>query len=73
MTRRPGHLQCPFCETYAVDRLFLASARVDSCACATCGARWEEDPETGEYLGRADRNSVLTSSYRPRNDAGGGR
>jgi len=70
VTERPGHLQCPFCETYAVDRLFLASARVDSCACATCGARWEEDPTTGEYLGRVHKDSVLTPTSRRREDSG---
>ena len=54
-----GHLQCPFCETYEVDRLYLASLRVDSCACASCGARWDEDPVTGEYRGRPSRQSVF--------------
>jgi hypothetical protein len=54
-----GHLQCPFCETYEVERLYLASLRVDSCACASCGARWDEDPVTGEYRGRPSRQSVF--------------
>lgn len=70
---QPGHLQCPFCETYEVERLYLASMRVDSCACASCGARWDEDPVTGEYLGRAGRESVATPTYRPRTDPAGGR
>jgi len=52
-THEPArHLQCPFCETYEVERLYLASLRLDSCACASCGARWDEDPATGEYRGR---------------------
>jgi hypothetical protein len=59
----PGHLRCPFCEAYEVDRLYLASVRLDSCACLACGAQWDEDPISGEYHGRAARTSVTT----PRN------
>lgn len=62
----PHHLQCPFCEAYEVERLYLASLRVDSCACASCGARWDEDPTTGEYLGRAQRESVVNPTPRAR-------
>ena len=47
-----GRLQCPFCEAYEIDRLYLATLRVDSCICASCGARWDEDTSTGEYRGR---------------------
>lgn len=47
-----GRLQCPFCDAYAVDRLYLASMRIDSCICESCGARWDEDTSTGEYRGR---------------------
>lgn len=47
-----GRLQCPFCEAYDIDRLYLASLRVDSCICSSCGARWDEDASTGEYRGR---------------------
>lgn len=54
-----GHLACPFCSSYDVDRLYLASNRTDCCECTSCGARWDENPATGEYLGRADRSSVL--------------
>lgn len=54
-----GHLQCPFCKSYDVTRMFIASMRLDSCECASCGARWDEDAATGEYRGRADRASVL--------------
>jgi transcription elongation factor Elf1 len=57
--RSQQHLACPFCSSYEVERLFVASARIDSCVCDACGARWDEDPVTGEYLGRADRSSVL--------------
>lgn len=56
----PGHLKCPFCESYAVDRLYLASLALDSCACTSCGARWDEDVESGGYRGRSDRQSVIT-------------
>ncbi len=47
-----GRLQCPFCESYDIDRLYLASLRVDSCVCASCGARWDEDAATGAFRGR---------------------
>jgi transposase-like protein len=47
-----GRLRCPFCEAYEIDRLYLASMRVDSCICSSCGARWDEDTSTGEYRGR---------------------
>jgi transposase-like protein len=55
-----GHLQCPFCEAYQVERLYLASVNLDSCHCASCGASWDEDPVTGEYRGRASHESVIT-------------
>jgi hypothetical protein len=54
-----GHLQCPFCNSYDVCRLFLASLNLDSCECASCGARWDEECGSGEYRGRADRSSVM--------------
>ena len=54
-----GHLMCPFCNSYDVNRLFLASVNVDSCECASCGARWDEERESGQYRGRAQRSSVL--------------
>jgi hypothetical protein len=62
MSGQAGHLQCPFCEAYEVERLYLASLRVDSCACASCGARWDEDPITGDYLGRAPKEGIDVSS-----------
>ena len=54
-----GHLACPFCNSYDVSRLFVASLQMDSCECTTCGARWDEDAASGEYKGRANRSSVL--------------
>ena len=53
------HMQCPFCSSYEVDRLFLASNGLDSCVCLACGARWDEDARSGEFRGRASRSSVL--------------
>ena len=47
-----GRLQCPYCDSYEIDRLYLASLRVDSCVCSSCGARWDEDAATGEFRGR---------------------
>lgn len=58
-SRGTGHLSCPFCTSYDVTRLFLASIGVDSCECLACGARWDEDSKSGEYKGRSDRSSVL--------------
>jgi len=57
------HFQCPYCESFEVDRLYLASLRLDSCACLTCGARWDEDATSGEFRGRSSSSSVMT----PRN------
>jgi transposase-like protein len=54
-----GHLQCPFCNGYEVERLYLASLRLDSCVCSSCGARWDEEVGTGTYRGRASRHAVL--------------
>ena len=54
-----GHLQCPFCNGYEVDRMYLASLDMDSCVCAACGARWEERYQSGDFAGRSDRSSVL--------------
>jgi hypothetical protein len=54
------HFQCPYCSSFEVDRLYLASMRMDSCACLGCGARWDEDAGSGEFRGRASRSSVMT-------------
>jgi hypothetical protein len=56
---RPGHLQCPFCTSYDVARLYLASMRLDSCVCETCGARWDEDAVSGAFKGRSSRESAI--------------
>ncbi len=52
-------MACPFCASYEVARMFIASVNLDSCECSACGARWDEDRESGEYRGRAIRASVL--------------
>lgn len=52
MSESSGHFRCPFCNSYDVNRLFLAGINVDSCDCSSCGARWDEDASTGAYLGR---------------------
>jgi hypothetical protein len=54
------HLRCPFCEAYEVERLYLASLSLDSCACASCGARWDEDAVSGDFKGRSSERSVVT-------------
>jgi hypothetical protein len=59
MDEATGHMQCPFCGAYEVDRLFIGSLRVDSCTCQGCGARWDEDTTTGRYLGRGCVESVM--------------
>jgi len=59
MTEEGGHMQCPFCSSYEVDRLFLASTGLDSCVCLACGARWDEDARSGEFRGRGSLGSVL--------------
>jgi hypothetical protein len=55
-----GHLRCPFCDDYEVERLYLGSVRLDSCECRSCGARWDEEVGSGMYRGRASRSSVLS-------------
>lgn len=61
--RTSRHLTCPFCNSYDVGRLFLASLNLDSCECATCGARWDEERGSGEYRGRAQPSSVLMARH----------
>ena len=55
-----GRLRCHFCGAYEVERLYLASVQLDSCACGSCGASWDEDPTTGEYRGRSGKDSAVT-------------
>jgi transposase-like protein len=52
-------LGCPYCCSYEVERLYLASVHLDSCRCRACGAGWEEQLGTGEFRGRSDRQSTL--------------
>lgn len=65
-TGRPGRLQCPFCHAYEVERLFVASVNMDSCLCASCGATWDEESDSGRYRGQADSASVLMPRQRRR-------
>ncbi len=51
-----GHLRCPFCGAYEVQRLYLGSLHLDSCQCESCGARWDQDPRSGAYRGRLSRS-----------------
>ncbi|WP_421120119.1 hypothetical protein ACE2AJ_01870 [Aquihabitans daechungensis] len=60
--RRP--VVCPYCRSADVARMFLGSVHLDSCQCTECGARWDEDPHTGAFRGRATRASVVV----PRDD-----
>jgi transcription elongation factor Elf1 len=57
--RDSGHFACPFCNSYDVNRLYIASVDLDSCECASCGARWDQERTSGKYRGRSDRSSVL--------------
>jgi len=57
------HLACPFCSGYETDRMYVASANLDSCECLGCGARWDEERGSGLYLGRATRSSVLAPRH----------
>jgi hypothetical protein len=54
------HLRCPFCEAYEVERLYLASLSLDTCLCSSCGARWDEDAESGDFKGRSSESRVVT-------------
>lgn len=58
-SRERGHLACPFCNSYDVTRLFVASVRRDSCECASCAASWEEDAGSGTHKGRSTGTSVF--------------
>jgi ribosomal protein L37AE/L43A len=59
MDHDSGHLQCPFCHAYKVERLYVGSLHIDACTCDGCGARWDEDAETGRYRGRGSLESVI--------------
>jgi hypothetical protein len=43
-------------DAYEVQRLYLGSLHLDSCECASCGARWDQDPRSGAYRGRVSRS-----------------
>jgi ribosomal protein L37AE/L43A len=64
MSTSQRHMQCPFCEAYEVDRLYLGSLHLDSCTCLACGARWDQDTATGRYRGRGNTDSVITPRVR---------
>ena len=57
--RDSRRFRCPYCGGYDVGRLFVATIKIDSCACSQCGARWDEEAGTGRYRGRGNRSSVL--------------
>ena len=57
------HLACPFCGSYEVERLFVASIHMDSCHCSVCGSAWDEDTG-GHAYSRGDRASVLVRRTR---------
>ena len=57
-----GHLQCPECGGYNVQRLYLATIHSDSCSCDGCGAAWDEDCATGTVRPRGRRSSALLRS-----------
>jgi ribosomal protein L37AE/L43A len=59
MSDGTGHLQCPFCGAYEVDRLYVGFLHIDACTCDACGARWDQDATTGRYRGRGGVESVI--------------
>ena len=45
---------------HELDQNIIAlSLHIDSCTCEACGARWDEDIETGRYRGRGSIESVI--------------
>src|SRR3546814_12984492 len=56
--REHGHLRCPFCEAYEVERLYLATLRLDSCPTHSYWARWAEDPARATSRGRPSRSAT---------------
>jgi hypothetical protein len=51
-------IECPFCTSVHVERLYLAAVNLDTCACLACGARWDEDATSGEFRGRPPSKSA---------------
>jgi transposase-like protein len=54
-----GRLRCPYCGAYGVDRMYLASAKLDSCECTACNARWDEERGSGKFRGRNSPHIVV--------------
>ncbi len=40
-------------------RLYVGTVQMDSCACPSCGARWDEDVSSGAFRDQASRASVV--------------
>ena len=59
-----GRFGCPFCASFDVDRMYVATLDADACECRTCGVRWDEARRTGLQLEHADRASVLAPRHR---------
>ena len=57
--RDRGRFQCPYCNSYDVERMFIASVRADSCECLACGGRWDEEAASGRLRAADDGASVL--------------
>jgi hypothetical protein len=66
VTEPARRLGCPYCSSYEVERLYLASVRLDSCRCRACGAGWDETLDTGEFRGRAQKSSAAAASLQRR-------
>ena len=54
-----GHLQCPFCRAYSVQRLFLPSLDCDACSCDACTLQWDEERGTGVIRSRGGSSVLL--------------
>src|SRR3546814_13887456 len=50
--REHGHLRCPFCEAYEVERPYLATLRPNSFSSSSFGAPWDRDQPRDTYRGR---------------------
>ena len=62
-------LACPYCGSYDVGRLYLASVHLDSCECRACAARWDEDVESGEFRGRSETALLVAPTNRTRSQS----
>ncbi len=52
-------MQCPFCASYDVSRMFVGSRAADWCECVVCGSGWEESVVTGATRRRPSSASVV--------------